>query len=227
MVTAAAALLLSACSQLGIPNVRWLAAELHLGAYAWMTGVDEWSDEIDMAGVTAFEATVDIEGLATIDDTVVCDFFLEAAAAYALALRFGNLISGLSGEYDAAGEGFNVPLECEYEAWAEFWWSFEFEVVDAPAIMDLTAALRASSDRAVDDDRRVHSIRVGPKGGAPLCCDPEDGDDLDVDYEETLVLAPGVYVFEVYAFPYIASNAFGGHTAASSWSYEAVFRVAP
>lgn len=220
----AAVALLSGCATFS-GLVRWTGSEVYLGAGAWMTGVVPWFDEDEDFDVTSFTAAVDIEGLATIGDTVVCDFELTADAAYGLSLVLGPFMNGFSGSYNASGSGFNTA-DCAYEAFAEFEWVFTFEVL-RPTVMSIVADLTASSSIPVLDGRRVHGLGVRPPGGADLCCGGLlSGDDLVRSYDESVTLQPGVFEFWVYAFPLIASNLGGGHTALSAWTFEPGFQAA-
>lgn len=226
LATLALASVLSGCAMLGdlLPGggaVEWVDSAVRLGVYLDLSPLPVPFENEDEAGkVAAFTGSVTTGGSYTFNDDLLCDFDLEADAAYGLDLVLGTFLEGFSGAYDALGDGFNEP-GCTYETYALFEWVIEFEVVE-PVTMQLVATLYAEVVPGVAGNS-LHYVLVRQKDATtPIWIGESEEEDVDVAFDESIPLEPGTYEFAVFAQPLLQGDT-GLALLSSGWTYDVTF----
>ena len=226
IATLALAFILSGCAVLTdlLPSggaVEWVDSAVRLGVYLDLSPLPVPYQNEDEAGrVAGFTGNVTTGGSYTLNDDLLCEFDLEADAAYALDLALGTYLEGFSGAYDAVGDGFNEP-GCTYETYALFEWVIEFEVVE-PVTMQLVATLYAEVVPGVAGNS-LHYVLVRQKDATtPIWIGESEEEDVDEAFDESIPLEPGTYEFAVFAQPLLQGDT-GLALLSSGWTYDVTF----
>ena len=203
--------------------VEWVDSAVRLGVYLDLSPLPVPFQNEDEAGmVAAFTGSVTTGGSYTFNDDLLCEFDLEADAAYALDLVLGTYLEGFSGDYDAIGDGFNEP-GCTYETYALFEWVIEFEVLE-PVTMQLLATLYAEVVPGVAG-QSLHYILVRQKDATdPIWIGESEDEDVDEAFDESIPLEPGTYEFAVFAQPLLQGDT-GLALLSSGWTYAVTFET--